>query len=835
VPRAISSALAVVLVIVAVTPVAAAGKSTQGDGALAGEIVPGEVVVGWRDPTRAPIVARTRGLDRVAELGSIGRTRSVSVLSARGRSVASVIQELRAEPAVAYAEPNYLFSLPENEIGTAAEAAPAVQDIITGVAVSDAQTAGQYSLDRMRVRDAWKRSTGGSNLVAVLDTGVQADHRDLRNRVVKGYDFVNDDSSATDDNGHGTWVAGIIAANANDGYGIAGISWKDRILPVKIMSAGGTGSTADLAAGITYAANRGADIINMSVGGFPYSQVIQDAVNNAWNKGAVLVGAAGNNNRRETFYPASYDHVVSVSATQVEDEFSHWSSYGPKVDVSAPGSSVLTTNCTAAACMHEDWGSHTYISGTSFATPNVSGVVALLMARYPAKTPAQIVNRLFGTVDDLGYRGREDRYGLGRVNALRALGATVAQPSRRSGDALERNNTRGGAVRIAKGRTTEATIYPAGDVDWFSVRAPRAGRIDVRVWGVVDSRAYPWNRSGIPVDPIVELYDKDGLLIQRVDREWESGVELAQHLVDRATVVYVRVLNYYASGNRKPYTVKPTFVDTVRPVATIDLPVNGSTEVTQWVTPVATFNEAVQNVSTTTVRLRDLETKTITPASVSYDPTTRKVRLMPAVRLIGHHDYRVELASAITDRAGNSLAPTRTSFTTSSYAFRDIQGTPYAAEIQWIAVRHIIPGCGSERFCPTGRAKRVVTAVALDRALDPPPTDIDRFTDDDGMRHEAAINRVAQVGLMRPCGTALFCPGKFVRRIDMAVILVRAFGLPATSEDFFLDDEGRSHEDAVNRAAAAGLMTGCGATTFCPGAFVRRQELAAIVHRALAD
>ena len=236
-PRAVSSALAVVLVIAGVTPVAAAGKSPQGDGALAGEIVPGEVVVGWRDPTRAPIVARTRGLERVAELGAIGHTRSASVLSTHGRSVASVIQELLADPAVAYAEPNYLFSLPENEVGTAAEAAPAIQGTITGVVVSDTQTAGQYSLDRMRVRDAWKRSTGGSNLVAVLDTGVQADHRDLRNRVVKGYDFVNDDSNATDDNGHGTWVAGIIAANANDGYGIAGISWTDRILPVKIMSA----------------------------------------------------------------------------------------------------------------------------------------------------------------------------------------------------------------------------------------------------------------------------------------------------------------------------------------------------------------------------------------------------------------------------------------------------------------------------------------------------------------------------------------------------------------------------------------------------------------------
>ena len=125
----------------------------------------------------------------------------------------------------------------------------------------------------------------------------------------------------------------------------------------------------------------------MSVGGFPYSQAIQDAVNHAWSKGAVLVAAAGNNGRLENFYPASFDHVVSVSATQVEDEFSNWSSYGPKVDVSAPGSSVLTTNCTASACQHPDWGSHTYISGTSFATPNVSGVVALIRADTRATRP----------------------------------------------------------------------------------------------------------------------------------------------------------------------------------------------------------------------------------------------------------------------------------------------------------------------------------------------------------------------------------------------------------------------------------------------------------------
>ena len=834
--RAVASALAVLIAFAAAVPVAAAGNGAQDEGmAVGARIVPGEVVVGWRDSDRGRAVTRARGLARVAELGMIGPGRSATVLSTKGRSVETVISELEADPAVAYAEPNYLFSLPEFEVTGGVQVVDAgVQGTIAAVGVNDPHTGGQYSLDRMRVRDAWSRTKGSSNLVAVLDTGVQSGHRDLRGRVAKGYDFVNNDGNASDDNGHGTWVAGIIASNANDGYGIAGISWKDRILPVKIMNASGTGSTADLAAGITYAANRGADVINMSVGGFPYSQAIQDAVNRAWNRGAVLVGAAGNNARWEIFYPASYDHVVSVSATQVEDEFSRWSSYGPKVDVSAPGSSVLTTNCTAGPCQHEDWGSHTYISGTSFATPNVAGVVALIRARYPGHSPGQIVSRLRNTVDDLGYAGRDDRYGLGRVNAYRALGASVARPSRGRGDAFERNNSLGSAVRIAKGRTTQATIYPAGDLDWFSVRAPRAGRLDIRVTGVVDTRDYPWNRSGIPVDPIVELYRRDGTLLQRVDRQWESGVELAQLSVGRATTVMVRVLNYYANGNRRSYTVTPTFVDNVSPMAAIRAPKAGASEVTQWVTPKATFSEAVLNVSSSTVRLRDVATNQAVPASVSYDAASRTVRLTPATRLKGHHDYRLELGSGITDGAGNPLAPTRARFATSLYAFRDIQGTPYAAQIQWLAVRRIIPGCGSDRFCPARNASRTTTAVALDRALDlPSVAGDDPFTDDDGSRHEDAINRVAVAGLMTGCGSTTFCPSEGVRRGRLAAALARAFDLPAAGEDFFTDDEDRSYEDAVNRVVAAGLMTGCTPTTFCTNQFVRREELANIVHRAL--
>ena len=293
------------------------------------------------------------------------------VVSTGGRSVDQAIADLRADPAVAVVEPNYRVELTD-ESGE------------LGIVVNDPETGDQYSLDRMRVRDAWTRTTGATNVIAVLDTGAQLNHPDLAGRLVTGIDLVNDDSNPTDDNGHGTWVSGIIAAKANDGYGIAGISWTDKVMPVKIMDGTGTGNTADLMAGIRWAADHGADVINMSVGGFPYSQLVQDAVNYAWVNGVVLVGAAGNNRRSETYYPASYDNVVSVSATQPEDEFSNWSSWGPKVDVSAPGSSVLTTNCyTCTYADHDSWGTHTYISGTSFATPNTAGVIALVRARWP--------------------------------------------------------------------------------------------------------------------------------------------------------------------------------------------------------------------------------------------------------------------------------------------------------------------------------------------------------------------------------------------------------------------------------------------------------------------
>lgn len=657
--RALTALLAVTLLLGMAVPVSAdeppVEVRSKAQPALAAEIIPGEVVVKWRDD-------RTPGR-RLAVMSEMpGRA---VLVSTEGRGVHQVVAELSADPSVEYAEPNYVVRL-------------ANEGSVTAVDVNDPKTGDQYALDHMRVRDAWSRTKGGSSVIALLDTGVQANHPDLAGRVLPGRDFVNDDSNAADDNGHGTWVAGIVAANTNDGYGIAGVSWTDKILPVKMMNADGTGNTSDLAAAITWAADNGADVINMSIGGFPYSQSVQNAVNYAWNKGVVLLGAAGNNGIEQTFYPASFSNVISVSATQVDDEFSNWSSFGPQVDVSAPGSSILTTNCTV--CPHASWGSHTYISGTSFATPNAAGVVALIRAYYPDYSATQVVNRLFSTVDDLGYAGWDKHYGRGRVNAYRALGGGVAASGIHTGDAAEPNNTLASARPIALNTTVRPSVQPAGDIDVFAVDISRAGRLDVRVSGVVDTRAYPWHRSGLPIDPILELYTTGGTLLKRVDNEWESGVELASIDVTAGTRILVRIRNWYANGNRTAYSLTPTFVDNVPPAVIGRTPAGGAVNVAYDGSVTVDFSEPVSGVSGSSVQLRDAASNVVA-ATVSYASSTRRATLRPKSGLAGDSTYRVSLTSAIKDVVGGSLTATSWTFTTGKAAPRLAGADRYATAV----------------------------------------------------------------------------------------------------------------------------------------------------------
>ncbi|MFZ3062515.1 MAG: S8 family peptidase, partial [Actinomycetota bacterium] len=280
----------------------------------------------------------------------------------------------------------------------------------------------QWALTKIQAPVAWDKTTGSSSVtIAILDTGVDLSHPDLAAKIVPGYNFAYGTSNPSDDNGHGTHVAGIAAAVTNNGSGVAGVSWGSKIMPVKVLDSFGSGDDFAIQQAIVWAADNGAKVINMSLGGPGYLQSTQDAVNYAYGKGVVLVAAAGNSGVSTPYYPAAYNHVISVSATGNSDIITSYSNYGSWIDVAAPGGGSVGTDGIISTFW--DSGSHVYASGTgtSMAAPHVSGLAALLRAYSPTLTNDQVEQQIESMADDLGSPGKDNYYGYGRINALKAL------------------------------------------------------------------------------------------------------------------------------------------------------------------------------------------------------------------------------------------------------------------------------------------------------------------------------------------------------------------------------------------------------------------------------
>lgn len=277
----------------------------------------------------------------------------------------------------------------------------------------------QWHLAKIQAPAAWDITTGSTQVVvAVVDSGVTASHPDLAGKVLPdGYDFVANDSDPSDENGHGTAVAGTVSPASNNQLGVAGVSWNTPVLPIRVLDANGAGSYSAIANGITYAADRGAKVINLSLGGTSSSRTLQDAVNYAWNKQSVIVAAAGNNGNSISFYPAACSNVLSVSATDAADVRPSWSNYGSYVDVSAPGANILSLY---GADQYASW------NGTSFSCPVTAGVVALTASANSKLTNAQLVDLVVTNSDDIGASGYDVYYGRGRVNAYRSVSAALA-------------------------------------------------------------------------------------------------------------------------------------------------------------------------------------------------------------------------------------------------------------------------------------------------------------------------------------------------------------------------------------------------------------------------
>jgi subtilisin family serine protease len=275
----------------------------------------------------------------------------------------------------------------------------------------------QWGLNRLQAEDLWQRSIGNGITVAVLDTGVKASHPDLKGKVAKGYDAIASKPGARfDDNGHGTFLAGIIVGKHN-GSGVAGIAPGARILPVKVLNSDGVGDSDDIARGIIWAVDNGADVINMSFGADSTNKVEAAAIDYARGSGVTLIAAAGNEGFREVMYPAAYPGVVGVGATDPQNQRASFSNRGGHVDVVAPGQGILSTFTDIP---------YTWTSGTSMSTAYVSGIAALAMSYSPGAGGEPLGQQISASATDLGAAGPDADFGSGLVDPaslLEQLGA----------------------------------------------------------------------------------------------------------------------------------------------------------------------------------------------------------------------------------------------------------------------------------------------------------------------------------------------------------------------------------------------------------------------------
>lgn len=283
----------------------------------------------------------------------------------------------------------------------------------------------QYALQRLAASDAWKVTQGSSDvIVAVIDTGVDPNHPDLQGKLVKGRDFVQNDTTPDDVVGHGTFVASLIAARSNDQLGISGIAPNVKIMPLKVMNGSGGGSSARIAQAIRYAADNGAKVINMSLGSPAASRSIKSAIDYATAKGVVVVASAGNEGDEENYpnYPASFSNVISVGATGSRDTVAAFSNHNEAVSVTAPGVNVLGARSqNNQICRPYKTSDYCVASGTSFSSPYVAGVAALMLSVNPKLSPDQVKTLLEKSAKDLGPKGVDDYYGYGRVDAGKAV------------------------------------------------------------------------------------------------------------------------------------------------------------------------------------------------------------------------------------------------------------------------------------------------------------------------------------------------------------------------------------------------------------------------------
>ncbi|QKG85439.1 peptidase S8 [Kroppenstedtia pulmonis] len=353
-----------------------------------GDYVPGEVIVKFKSGASKGKM-RSAHQDAEAKVVSENKEVGFQVVKVKEQSVKEAVKEYQANPNVEYAEPNTIFK---------------AMDV-----PNDPDFSKQWGLETVKAPAAWDVTTGSKDVkVAIVDTGVDYEHEDLKGKVELGGDYIDHDDDPMDENGHGTHCAGIAAASTNNGVGIAGMAPDVTIYAVRVLDANGSGTLDAVANGITDAADAGAEVISLSLGASQGGQALQEAVQYADSKGSFVVAAAGNDGSTSPNYPAYYDEVMAVAATDSNDQKAYFSNYGSWVDVAAPGVDIYATYPN---------GKYESLSGTSMATPHVAGLGGLLASQ--GKKGAEIRSTIEKTSDEISGTGSDWKYG--RINAQAAV------------------------------------------------------------------------------------------------------------------------------------------------------------------------------------------------------------------------------------------------------------------------------------------------------------------------------------------------------------------------------------------------------------------------------
>lgn len=572
----------------------------------------GRLVVTWRDTAPGTIADSDVRSFRASQVNE-----HRSLVIAKGGRAADVATRLENDPRVASVVPD--------AVGRAA-------NWPDGGAAPDDELWDQWQADMRLIGmpSAWGITTGSTDVVvAVLDTGYERTHEDLEAvRITSRRNIRTGTRNVNDGYGHGTHVAGTIASSTNNGLGVASMAPGVTIMPVKVLDANGYGYWSDFLDGVDWAVNHGADVINMSLGSYLNAKQIanwQPTFTAAWEAGTMVIAAAGNNNNNTLFYPASFANVLSVSATTNNDTKASFSSFGPAVDVSAPGVSIASTYKG-----NQYWS----MSGTSMATPHVAGLAALIRSLHPEFTLPEVETAIKSSALDLGDPGWDKYFGHGRIQPPLAL--TWLPPD-----------------------TTPPVATPAG---------PLAGQggvpetvhpvvaFDEPVTGVDATSVRIRTSTGIWLDAAVTY---DGATHQATI---EPAAMLQSNTAYRVVIggAIADLAGNFIAQDSWGFTTG----DTINPRVLGTHPIDGATDVRRGVTVTITLDEKVTGVSGETVRLRNVKTGDRVAVKVTYDRATKTMTIDPVRRLADARWYRVKILRGIEDLAGNNLAEGSFSFRT---------------------------------------------------------------------------------------------------------------------------------------------------------------------------